>query len=450
MNLPVKCGSYCLDLGSLRFPRIPACCWYHICGTIFNPWSNKKGKKASKLITVNPAKMCSYQKASRANLQPSLPGRVRLLWLGLSLLLCGVPALAGPQQTPAVPAAQGGSPVAPVPAALSSELPYQQPNQQANRQPNQQSDPQSPGTISGTVVDPSGAAVTGAHVVLTREDKTPRQEVLSGEDGQFSFVGVPPGPFQITVASELFTTQKVAAILHPGEILVLPQIIFALTTAVTQVNVVVPRIEVAEEELKVEEKQRVFGVIPNFYVSYIPNAAPLASKQKFELAWRSTIDPVNFAITGVVAGVQQATNTPSGYGQGAQGYAKRYGASYADLVTGTFIGGAILPSLLKQDPRYFYKGTGSVRSRVLYAIANSVICKGDNGHWQPNYSSILGSLASGGISNLYYPPQNRDGAELTFQNTFIGIGETAATNLLQEFVVRKLTPNLSHQQSTTP
>ncbi len=191
-------------------------------------------------------------------------------------------------------------------------------------------------------------------------------------------------------------------------------------------------------------------MIPNFYVSYVPNAAPLASKQKFQLAWRTTIDPVNFAITGAIAGVQQATNTFSGYGQGAQGYGKRYGASYADLVTGTFIGSAILPSLLKQDPRYFYKGTGSVRSRVLYAIANSVICKGDNGHWQANYSGILGSLASGGISNLYYPEQNRNGAALTVENTLIGIGETAATNLLQEFVIRKLTPNLPHQQSNTP
>jgi hypothetical protein len=359
-----------------------------------------------------------------------------MMWLALSLLFCGVSALAQPQ-APSVP------PAAPEPAALLPEALHQQPDLQAN----QQSDPQSPGSISGTVIDPSGAAVTGARVILTRDDKTPKQEVLSGEEGQFSFAGVVPGPFQITVTSELFTTLKAPGILHPGEILVLPQFTLALATEVTQVQVVVPRIEVAEEELKVEEKQRIFGVIPNFYVSYIPDAAPLASKQKFQLAWHSTIDPVSFAVTGVIAGVQQATNTPSGYGQGAQGYAKRYGASYADLVAGTFIGGAILPSLLKQDPRYFYKGTGSVRSRVLYAIANSVICKGDNGHWQPNYSSILGSLAAGGISNLYYPAENRNGAGLTVENTLIGIGETAATNLLQEFVIRKLTPNVSHQQS---
>ena len=115
-----------------------------------------------------------------------------------------------------------------------------------------------------------------------------------------------------------------------------------------------------------------------------------------------------------------------------------------------FIGSAILPSLLKQDPRYFYKGSGSTRSRILYALANAVVCKGDNSHWQANYSNILGSIASGGISNLYYPASNRDGAELTFENAAIGIGATAAANLLQEFVIRKLTPNVPTHTPATP
>jgi hypothetical protein len=113
------------------------------------------------------------------------------------------------------------------------------------------------------------------------------------------------------------------------------------------------------------------------------------------------------------------------------------------------IGSAILPSLLKQDPRYFYKGSGSKRSRVLYAVANSVICKGDNGHWQANYSGILGSLAAGGMSNLYYPANDR-GAGLTFENTLVGIGATAAANVLQEFVVRKLTPNVPNPDPAKP
>jgi hypothetical protein len=208
--------------------------------------------------------------------------------------------------------------------------------------------------------------------------------------------------------------------------------------------------EIAEAEIKDEEKQRVFGVIPNFYVTYNPAAVPLRPKQKFELAWKSTIDPVNFALTGAIAGIEQATNAFDGYGQGAQGYAKRYGAAYADFVTSTFIGGAILPSLLKQDPRYFYKGTGTRRSRFFYAIANSVICKGDNGHWQANYSGILGGLAAGGISNFYYPPSDRYDLTLTFENALIGIGSTAANNLLQEFVIRKLTHNVPKYAPSNP
>lgn len=186
------------------------------------------------------------------------------------------------------------------------------------------------------------------------------------------------------------------------------------------------------------------ALYPNFYVSYQQDALPLRPKQKFELAWKSSIDPVTLAATGAVAGIQQAQNEFSGYGQGARGYAKRYGASYGDAVIGTVIGGAILPSLLKQDPRYFYKGTGSTRSRILYALANAVICKGDNGHWQFDYSGILGALAAGGISNLYYPASSRNGAGLTFENTLIGIGGSGVANLFQEFLIRKLTP---HAQS---
>jgi hypothetical protein len=298
-----------------------------------------------------------------------------------------------------------------------------------------------PGSISGIVVDPSGAAVGGARVELTREGQSTNQVVRSGDDGQISFGSVAPGPFQITIAAQGFATQVFSGTLHPGEDFNVLRIALVLATEKTEVQVVIPRVEIAEEQIKEEEKQRVLGVIPNFYVSYVPNAAPLTSKQKFELAWRTTFDPVTFILTGAVAGAQQANNSFSGYGQGAQGYAKRYGADYADQVTNIFIGSALLPSLLKQDPRYFYRGTGSTQSRILYAIANAVICKGDNRRWQANYSNILGSLAAGGISNLYYPAQDRNGAELTFENAAIGIGASAAANLLQEFIIRKLTPN---------
>jgi hypothetical protein len=328
----------------------------------------------------------------------------------------------------------------------TSPAPQSQP--QANPQPDQQSGQVSSGSISGTVVDPSGAAVAGAVVTLTLQGQSGSQQMTSSESGQFFFANIAPGPFQLTVTATGFKTQAYSATLHAGENCAVPQIALALATETTQVRV---GPQIAEEQVKQEEKQRVLGVIPNFYVSYIPNPVPLAPKQKFELAWRTSIDPVTFVLTGGIAGVQQAENDFSGYGQGAQGYGKRYGASYADVVIGTFVGSAILPSLLKQDPRYFYKGTGSVRSRALYAVAQAVICKGDNGHWQPNYSGVLGSLAAGGISNLYYPASDRNGAALTFENTAIGIGEAAAANLFQEFVVRKLTPSVTkHPPTATP
>jgi hypothetical protein len=311
-----------------------------------------------------------------------------------------------------------------------------------------------PGTISGTILDPSGAVVSGATVILTGDNPSTepspsggaaaaaaKKSALSGGDGRFFFADVPTGPFHLTVISAGFATQSFSGTLHSSE----NQnnaIVLSVAEAVTEVLVGLTQTEVAEEEIKIEEKQRVLGIFPNFYVTYISNAAPLSSRQKFELAWKSVIDPVTFILVGATAGAEQAENYFGGYGQGAQGYAKRYGAGYADTVVGTFIGAAILPSLLKQDPRYFYKGVGTKRSRALYAIANAVVCKGDNRKWQANYSNILGSLAAGGISNLYYPASDRNGAGLTFENAAIGIGATAVGNLLQEFVIRKFTPHI--------
>ena len=358
-----------------------------------------------------------------------------VVWLFLGVMLYGFPALAQSQQPPIVPAVKSGLPDAQGTAASSVE---QQPDQRLS------------GSISGTVVDQTGAFVAGAQVRLTREDQSPEQEALSGDDGQFSFAGIAPGPFQLTIAFTGFAPQTYSGILASGDIHIVPQITLTVATNTTEVRVELTRTEEAEAEIKEQEKQRVLGFIPNFYVSYVPNAVPLTAKQKFELAWKMTVDPITFGVTGVIAGVQQSQDVFHEYGQGAQGYAKRYAASYGDLVASTIIGSAVLPSLLKQDPRYFYKGTGSKRSRILYAVANSVICKGDDGHWQANYSTILGSLAAGGISNLYYPAKDRNDATLTFENTLIGIGESAAVNVLQEFFMRKLTRNAPNQEPANP
>lgn len=301
------------------------------------------------------------------------------------------------------------------------------------------------GSITGTVVDATGGAIGGAQVKLLRDEQSPERETLSASDGRFSFADVAPGPYNLTIEAQGFATRTLTGDLPPGESFELPQIQLVVAIVTADVQVTLTQTELAQEQIKAQEKQRLLGVLPNYYVSYLPDAAPLTSKQKFELAWKTTFDPVTFGVTGAIAGVEQSRNTFSGYGQGVAGYGKRYGAAYADFVTGTMIGGAVLPSLFKQDPRYFYKGTGSARARIFYALTRSVIAKGDNGRWQPAYAGLLGDLASSGISNIYYPAKDRNGFGLTFENTLIGIGADSAGNLLQEFVFRRVTPKVPRQ-----
>ncbi len=334
-------------------------------------------------------------------------------------------------------------------ALLVADLP-EAPQPQTQSQPSAQPQPQQPTSIRGSIVDRDGAVVAGAGITLTQPSPGAfTLKTISAPDGTFTLSGLPPGPFILTVATPGFTTETTSGTavanatsqlspitLHPG--------------IASDVEVTLTRTEIAEDQIHDQEQQRVFGAIPNYYVSYLPNALPLTRKQKFELAWKTSIDPVTFGITGLISGFQQADDSYEGYHQGATGYAKRYGANYADLVSGTVIGGAILPSLLHQDPRYFYKGTGSIRHRIGYAIAMSVVCKGDNGHFQPNYSGILGSLAAAGISNAYYPDSDRNGAGLTFRNTLFGAGAAAAQNLFQEFLVRHLTPHTPASQASNP
>ena len=175
--------------------------------------------------------------------------------------------------------------------------------------------------------------------------------------------------------------------------------------------------EKAERELKEQEQQRILGVIPSFNTTDLQNAAPLTPDQKFHLALRSALDPFQFVAAGLDAGLSQAENDFSGYGQGAQGYGKRFGAAYADQFSGTFFGNAVFPILLREDPRYFRKGSGSFKSRLFHAISTTVWSKRDNGALGPNYANVIGNIAAGGLANLYYPSTDR-GIGLTFQRAF--------------------------------
>jgi hypothetical protein len=362
-------------------------------------------------------------------------GLGKLIWVGLCLLLCSFAASAQSTQTSGLQDEQNG-------ASPSSRIVAPAPATQSDRQP--------AGSISGKIIDQSGSSIGGAQVKLTHEDQSPAQEILTDNNGQFSFSNVAPGPFHLTISSEGLASQEISGTVQPGEPYVIPLAMLVVATQVTEVRVGLTREELADVQIREEVKQRVFGVIPNFFVTYDRNAVPLTAKQKFRLAWKSSTDPVTFVGVGAIAGINQAGNRWSGYGQGMQGYAKRYGATYGDVFSGTYIGGAILPSLLKQDPRYFYKGTGSKRSRLLYAISSSFICRGDNGHWQPNFSNVGGNLAAGAIANLYYPASNRHGASLVFSTALIRLTETTIASIFQEFFVPRLTSNRPTRTTSQP
>lgn len=303
------------------------------------------------------------------------------------------------------------------------------------------SSPAQPATLSGLVTDPDSALLPNALLTLTSAAGAPPRSAATDSTGRFTFLAVIPGPYTLSTAAARFATVRTPLTLAPGQSLELPTII--LPVAISEdISVQPSRSEMAAQDLHLEESQRTLGFIPNFYVTYNWHAPPLAKGQKLQLAFRSVIDPATFAISAVAAGAQQATNTFPGYHQGTAGFFKRFGANQADATTGAFLGGAIFPILFRQDPRYFYLGHGSIWHRTLYALSTAVITRGDNGRRQPNYAGVLGDVATGAISNLYYPASDRDGASLTIINGLINAAGDGVGNIIQEFVVRHFTPNL--------
>ncbi|HEX7798669.1 MAG TPA: carboxypeptidase-like regulatory domain-containing protein [Vicinamibacterales bacterium] len=295
------------------------------------------------------------------------------------------------------------------------------------------------GIITGVVSDDSGAAIAGAAVRWSQEGTSAEMDVATDADGHFSFSGVRSGPYHLSVSSPGFANQTVSGVLPAGATSQLAPIRLTLAFDTVSVNVTPTIEEVAEKQIKEEEQQRMFGVMPNFFVVYGHDAAPLTPRQKFELSRKALLDPVDFAFTGIVAAVQHVRNDYSGFGEGASGYGKRYAAFYATIFTRSAIDQVLLPSLLKQDPRYFYKGEGSTKSRIGYAIATAIVRKGDNGHWQPNYSGIFGSVATGALTNFYYPAEDRKSLRQTVKYSAIGLTLSATAHLAQEFLFQKLT-----------
>lgn len=166
--------------------------------------------------------------------------------------------------------------------------------------------------------------------------------------------------------------------------------------------------ETAAEQLKQQEKQRVMGVMATFNTTTNRDALPLSPRQKYQLFFKSATDPWPFLLAGVTSGIGQAKGSEPEWGQGVQGYAKKFGANYSDYFIGNFFGNAVLPALMHEDPRYFQKGTGSPAGRFLWAASGTVWCRRDNGKWGPNYANVVGNLMGSAIARAYYPESERN------------------------------------------
>lgn len=307
-------------------------------------------------------------------------------------------------------------------------------------------DDSQPAEVSGTVTDVNGDLIPGANVVLNGPASFDRKSQVVGDSGFFQFSGLSPGvSYRLTISVKGFENWVSGPIvLTSGQFFDVTEIKLKLEASVSSVTVYSSTEQIAAHQVELEEQQRVLGFIPNFYVVYdAKDAVPMTTRLKFQMALKVSIDPISFLGTAFVAGINQAGHTPD-YPEGAKGYGERFGANYADGLTDTIFGGAILPSLLHQDPRYFYQGSGTKKSRLEHAMAAPFICKGDNERWQPNYSSVGGDLISSAISNAYYPADDR-GASLVFENLLISTGERIVSTIFQEFVVRKFTPNTNRQ-----
>lgn len=299
---------------------------------------------------------------------------------------------------------------------------------------------QQTGSISGTAMDAQQEVIPAARVSLDGPDNT-HLYVVADDNGAFTFDHVAPGgPYRVTITATGFTSWTSQDLtVTPGQFVFLSDVKVPISGGENSIVVSADPQEIAVEQVNLEVTQRAFGFIPNFYVAYNKDAAPLSARLKFKLALKAETDPITFLGVAFISGIDQAAANPD-YPGGMRGYGQRLGANYTTGFTDIMFGGAILPTLLHQDPRYFYQGSGSTRSRFLHAIATPIICRGDNGRWQPNYSSIGGDLISSAISESYYPQSNR-GARLVLDNALIAGAGRMANGLVQEFVMRRFTSN---------
>ena len=304
-------------------------------------------------------------------------------------------------------------------------------------------------SLSGVVTDRDGALIPGARVLLQSGDSGRSRTAVTDAEGHFAFNAVAVGPFTLSVNADNMVGTSREGALNVDESLELPPIVLAM--AAMNMNVEVSSLtdqELAEQQLKVEETQRLVGLVPNFYVTYDWKAEALTTKQKFKLAARSLIDPATFVIIGGFAGLEQATNSFSGYGQGAEGYAKRFGTAFADGTIENYMVNAVVPAVMRTDPRYYQLGKGTFVHRTGYALSRLLITRTDSGHNTFNYGEILGSGMGAAISTYSYHPA----ADQTFSNTASVWGTQVAYDAIR-IVLNEFWPDIRrhyHKDKTQP
>lgn len=294
----------------------------------------------------------------------------------------------------------------------------------------------SPAMINGIVLDRQGYSISGAAVSIVGEKTGFKSSSTADANGHFTFDSLDASnTYRLTITAPGFSewdSNEIA--LQPGQNLDLDNIEMSISAVETSVTAVFAE-HLAAQQVKAEESQRYLGVVPNFYVVYDKtNVVAMPAALKFHLAIRAETDVVTFTGAAILAGIHQASNTPA-YPQGLKGYAQRYGAAYAGGVSDILLGGAVLPSLLHQDPRYFYSGEGSTKHRVAHALSAIFLTHGDNGSTQFNFSGLGGDVASAALANTYYPSADR-GTHLFLANWAVLSAGRAANTLAQEFLGR--------------
>ena len=181
-----------------------------------------------------------------------------------------------------------------------------------------------------------------------------------------------------------------------------------------------------------EEHPRLFWIFPTYTVADIKSARPLTAHGKWRLFVKDKTDPFTIGWVAFEAGLAQANNDLSGYGQGAAGYGKRFGAGLADETAAGFFGTFLFPSVLHQDPRYYRLGAGPFKKRLGHALIRPVLTHKDSGGRAFNWSGILGSIATSSVSNAYYPEGNR-GVGTTFSRVGMSIPFSMIDELFNEF-----------------